>query len=93
MSDVASTRLGEQEKRMVERAARRVGMSRSEFLRQAAVDRADEVLAVREMSRSELVERIAAHDRCPWARRELQSKSLDDLRKIDRLIRRLPLGR
>lgn len=93
MSDVASTRLGEREKRMVERAARRVGMSRSEFLRRAAVDRADEVLTLRELSRGELVERIVSHERCPWARRELQSKSLDDLRKIDRLIRRLPLGR
>lgn len=78
---------------MVERASRRLGMSRSEFIRRAALGRADEVLERGEYSRAELVNRIAASERCPWARLELQSKSLDDLRKIDRLIRRLPLGR
>lgn len=93
MSDVASTRLRDREQRRVERAARRLGMSRSAFLRRAALDRADEVLAQRDLSRAELVERIATHERCPWARRELQSKPLDDLRKIDRLIHRRPAGR
>lgn len=86
MSEVASTRFRSDEKRMVERASRRLGVSRSEFIRRAAVVRADEVLERGDYSRAELVNRIAAHERCPWARRELQSKSLDDLKKIDRLM-------
>lgn len=86
MSEVASTRFGSTEKRMVERAARRLGVSRSEFIRRAAVDRADEVLARSQYTRGELVNRIAANERCPWVRRELQSKSLEDLKKIDRLL-------
>lgn len=86
MSEVASTRFQPGEKRMVERASRRLGMSRSEFIRRAAVGRADEILERGDFTRTELVNRIAAHERCPWAPRELQSKSLDDLKKIDRLI-------
>lgn len=86
MSEVASTRFKPDEKRMVERASRRLGVSRSEFIRRAAVGRADEVLEGRDYTRAELVNRIASSERCPWARLELQSKSLDDLRKIDRLV-------
>lgn len=86
MSDVASTRFATREKQQVERASRRLGVSRSEFIRQAALGRAAEVLARRDYSRAELVNRISASERCPWARRELQSKSLDDLKKIDRLM-------
>lgn len=86
MSEVASTRFRTDEKRMVERASRRLGVSRSEFIRRAAVGRADEVLERGDFTRTELVNRIGAHERCPWAPRELQSKSLDDLKKIDRLL-------
>lgn len=86
MSEVASTRFGSTERRMVERAARRLGVSRSEFIRRATVDRADEVLVRSQYTRGELVNRIAANERCPWVRRELQSKSLEDLKKIDRLL-------
>ena len=91
MSEVASTRFGSGEKRLVERASRRLGISRAEFLRRAALDAAEGLLSRREYTRAELIDRIAANRRCPWTPQELQSKSLEDLKKIDRLLHPLDL--
>lgn len=80
-----NVRLSPAERRLLDRAAERVGEPPTTFARNAALEVARQLDEAADTSKRAVVDRLLSHPQNAFTREELEAKDLEELRKLDKM--------